>query len=179
MFVDAGLMVVIVDAPSDRQTAPYLMGFRETPQHVADLKAVIAWVRTQAKVPVWLVGTSHGTQSAAYVATSLTGPDGPDGLVLTSTILNDVKEAPVPAMALNRLKIPVLVVHHTQDGCSKCPYSEIPGLMAKFTAASKKQLIPASGGQSVGDPCEARSYHGFNGIEPSVVAQIANWITAK
>jgi dienelactone hydrolase len=180
LFVDHGLLTVVIDAPSDHQSPPFIAGgFRESPQAAADIKAVIAWVRKQASVPIWLVGTSHGTQSAANAAISLTGPDGPDGLVLTSTILIDNRETPVAAMPLNRLRIPVLVVHHVQDGCSKCPYSDIPALMAKFTAAPKKQLLPVQGGQTRGDPCEAWSHHGFNGNEPDVVAQIANWITAK
>src|SRR4051812_14891045 len=88
-FADQGLLVVVVDAPSDRQTSPYLTNFRQTPDHATDLKAVIAWARTQAQVPVWLAGTSLGTQSAGYVATEVTGPEGPDGIVLTSTILYD------------------------------------------------------------------------------------------
>jgi pimeloyl-ACP methyl ester carboxylesterase len=126
LFADQGLLAVVVDAPSDRQSPPYLSGFRQLPEHVADIKAVIAWVRGQAKVPVWLVGTSRGTQSAAYVATQLNGPDGPDGLVLTSTILTDNKSRPVTAMPLDKLHIPVLVVHHEQDGCGHCQFSEIP-----------------------------------------------------
>ena len=35
------------------------------------------------------------------------------------------------------------------------------------------------GGTSVGDPCEARSHHGYNGIERDVVARIAAWILSK
>ena len=174
-------MVVIVDAPSDRQNPPYLAGgFRDSPEHVADIKAVIAWLRKQQpKLPVWLVGTSHGTQSAAFVATQLSGADGPDGIVLTSTVIYDNKETPVPAMPLSKVRVPVLVVHHVQDGCSKCPYSDAAALLAKFTAAPKKELLPMKGGQTRGDPCEAWSYHGFNGIESQVVGQIADWITAK
>src|SRR5215472_10632894 len=42
LFADQRLMVAVVDAPSDRQS---LKGFRQTPMHVADLKAVIAWLR--------------------------------------------------------------------------------------------------------------------------------------
>src|SRR5262249_21664135 len=180
MFVDQGFLTVVVDAPSDRQSSPYMAGgFRTSPQHVADVKAIIAWLRTQTKLPVWLVGTSHGTQSVAYAATQLTGADGPDGIVLTSTVLNDNKETPVTSMALNKIHVPVLVVHHTQDGCSKCPYSDVPALVARFTAPPKKQLIPISGGQTRGDPCEAWSYHGFNGVESNVVGQIASWILAK
>ena len=179
LFAEQGLLTIVVDAPSDRQKPPYLGGFRQTPEHVADIKAVIAWARQQANVPVWLVGTSRGTQSAAFIATQLSGPDAPDGLVLTSTMLSDDVGRPVPAMPLDRVKIPVLVVHHEQDGCKHCAFSAIPGLMEKLGSAPKSQMVAFKGGQTRGDPCEALAYHGFNGIERDVVAQIAAWIIAK
>ncbi len=165
LFADQGLLTIVVDAPSDRQNPPYLSGFRTSPEHVADIKAVMAWAREQNKAPVWLVGTSRGTESAAFVATQLIGPEGPDGLVLTSTILTDNKVVSVPAMALSKIRVPVLVVHHIHDGCSHCSYSNVPALMAGFTGSRKKQLLPFQGGTSRGDPCEARAYHGFNGLE--------------
>jgi len=168
-----------VDAPSDRQSPPYLGGFRQTPEHAADLKAVIAWLRENSKAPVWLVGTSRGTQSAAYVATELSGPGGPDGVVLTSTILTDDKGRPVPAMPLGKIRVPVLVVHHEQDGCSLCSFSEVPALMAKLANTPRSQLLSFKGGQSKGDPCEAFAHHGFNGLEPEVVQQVAAWVLAK
>lgn len=179
LFADQGLLVVIVDAPSDRQSPPFLSGFRQTPQHVADLKAVIAWVRENSKVPVWLVGTSRGTQSAGFVATELSGSDGPDGIVLSSTILADPKGRPVPAMALGKIKIPVLIVHHEQDGCALCSFSEIPGLMTKLSNSPRSQVLSFKGGENKGDPCEAFAYHGFNGLEADVVQQTATWVLAK
>ena len=105
-------------------------------------------------------------------------PDGPDGLVLTSTILSDDRGRPVPAMPLDKLAIPVLVVHHEQDGCGHCAFTDMPALMNKLEALPKKQLLAFKGGASRGDPCEAWSYHGFNGLERDVVQQIAAWITA-
>lgn len=179
LFKDHGLLVIVVDAPSDRQNAPYLSGFRQTPEHVMDIKAVMAWARAQAKIPVWLVGTSRGTQSAAFVATELDGPAGPDGLVLTSTMLTDNKGRPVPDMALEKIRIPVLVVHHEQDACSHCSFQEIPRLMEKLSNSPRKQLLPFTGGENRGDACEAKSYHGFNGLEKEVVSQIATWLHAK
>jgi len=179
LFAERGLMVAVVDAPSDRQSPPYLGGFRQTPEHAADLKAVIAWLRENSKAPVWLVGTSRGTQSAAYVATELSGPGGLDGVVLTSTILTDDKGRPVPAMPLGKIRVPVLVVHHEQDGCSLCSFSEVPALMAKLANTPRSQLLSFKGGQSKGDPCEAFAYHGFNGLEPEVVQQVAAWVLAK
>jgi pimeloyl-ACP methyl ester carboxylesterase len=177
LFVSNGLAVVVVDAPSDRQAPPFLEGFRQTAEHVADLKAVIGWLRQSTKLPVWLVGTSRGTQSAAYIATQSSAADGgPDGLVLTSTILSDNRSRAVPEMALDKLTLPVLVVHHEQDGCRLCAYSRIPYLMQQLASVPQKELIAFKGGDSRGDPCEAFAYHGFNGLEQDVVARIAGWI---
>ena len=178
-FADAGFTVVIVDAPSDRQSPPILQAFRQKPEHAADIKALIAWARASASVPVWLVGTSRGTQSVAYLVTELAGSDGPDGIVLTSTILKDGKGRSVPAMPLGKIRIPVLVVHHEQDGCELCSFTLTPELMGKLGNSPKAQLLALKGGESKGDPCEAMAYHGFNGLEREVVAQTAARILAK
>jgi len=181
LFAEKGLSVAIIDAPSDRQRTA-LKGFRQMPEHVADIKAVIAWLKQQNNMPVWLVGTSNGTLSAAFAAIKLSaGPGGPDGLVLTSTILNsgNDKLRPVSEMPLEKIAIPVLVVHHEQDGCKFCPYNEIPNLMKKLTGTARKELITFRGGQSRGDPCQALAYHGFNGIEKDVVGKISDWIYSK
>jgi dienelactone hydrolase len=178
-FADQGLTVVVLDAPSDKQSPPFLQGQRQRPEHVADVKAVIAWLRQAAPVPVWLVGTSRGTQSVAFVATELTGPEGPDGIVLTSTIVKDAQGRPVTAMPLGKIAVPVLVVHHELDGCALCPFADVPTLMSKLTNTPRSQLISVKGGESKGDPCEAFAYHGFNGLERDVVQQIAAWILLK
>jgi hypothetical protein len=38
LFASNGLTVAVVDAPSDRQNPPYLGGFRQRPEHVADIR---------------------------------------------------------------------------------------------------------------------------------------------
>jgi pimeloyl-ACP methyl ester carboxylesterase len=178
-FVEQGLLVAIVDAPSDRQAAPFLLGFRQTPEHAADIGAVIAWLRQSAGVPVWLVGTSRGTQSAAYLATEMHGPGGPDGVVLTATVLSDRRDRPVLAMPLDRIRVPVLVVHHEHDACPACAFADVPALMARLDRAPRRELLAVKGGRNEGDPCEAFAHHGFNGIEADVVRQIGAWILAK
>jgi dienelactone hydrolase len=177
LFVDQGLTTAVIDAPSDKQSYPYLSGYRQADDHVTDVKAVIAWLRQQSKIPVWLIGTSRGTQSVAHIATRLPQADGgPDGIVLTATILSDARSRAVPEMALDRIKVPVLVAHHREDGCRACLYSDIPRLMSRLTTPPRKELMTFDGGISTGDPCEARAYHGFNGIEGEVVQRIAAWI---
>lgn len=179
LFAAQGLTVVVIDAPSDRQSYPFLDRFRQTPEHAADVKAVIAWLKKETRLPVWLIGTSRGTQSVGAAAVALRTDGGPDGIVLTSSILQDARAKPVPDMALETLHLPVLVVHHEQDGCRLCLYRDVPRLMQKLTATSRKELIAFSGGEDVGDPCEALAYHGYNGLEKEVVARIADWLSSK
>lgn len=130
-------------------------------------------------MPVWLIGTSRGTQSAAYVATEAAGPEGPDGPVLTATIPKDSRSRPVPAMPLERLRIPVLVVHHEQDACAYCLFADMPALMDKLADVPRRELLTFHDGRNQGEPCEAFSYHGFNGLEAEVVAQVAARILAQ
>ncbi|WP_325087937.1 alpha/beta hydrolase [Burkholderia contaminans] len=180
LFVKDGIAVAVIDAPSDRQSAPYLDGFRLSKEHADDARAVIAWLKEQLHVPVWLVGTSRGTQSAAAIAVALAGAGGPDGLVLTSTILREERGGTaVTDMNLASITIPVLIVHHQNDGCKHCPVSETDTLLKKLQQSLKAELMIVSGGTSRGDPCEAFAYHGFNGLESGVVDAISAWMLAR
>ena len=181
LFASNGLMVAVVDAPSDRKNPPYLGGFRQKAEHTADIRAVIEWLKQQNNIPVWLVGTSMGTLSAAFIATQLAPTNGgPDGVVLSSTILTDAPGVrAVPEMPLGRIQVPTLVVHHKLDGCEQCKYGDLPKLMGKLTAVPRKELLTFEGGRTQGDPCEGMAYHGFNGMEQKVVGKIADWITRQ
>lgn len=177
LFAAHGLAAAVFDAPSDRQSEPFLSNFRQTPEHLADIKGAIAWLRNELKLPVWVIGTSRGTLSAAHVATQLPrAGGGPDGLVLTSSVLIDRRERPVPDMALQRINLPVLVVHHRLDSCRVCLFTDLPRLTDKLKHLKKTGTLVFDGGDNTGDPCGARAYHGYNGIEGDVVAKIAAWV---
>jgi hypothetical protein len=176
-FVPHGISVVIPDVPSDRR---HLEGFRASAEHAQDNAALIDFLRQQAPVPVWAVGTSNGSLSAAAAAARLQGK-GPDGLVLTSTVTKEgrtrglahvVSEAP-----LQDVKVPVLLVHHKDDGCYVTPYDAMPGLTAALTASPRVALITAQGGSNNGNPCHA-GHHQFQGIEAAVAKDIADWVKA-
>lgn len=179
-FAQQGLVVAVIDAPSDRQSRPWLNGFRQGPEHAEDMAVLITALRKEYQVPVWLVGTSRGTQSAAAITARRTPAEGgPDGVVLTSSILvtRSADDRPVPQIAVDRIGVPVLVVHHRDDGCSYCPAAQVPALMDKLTRAPRKQAIIVEGGIDEGDPCAAAGHHGFRNIEQHVVTTISNWIT--
>jgi pimeloyl-ACP methyl ester carboxylesterase len=179
LFARRKLTVAVIDAPSDRQSAPHLGGFRQSAEHATDVQALIAWLRENTRLPVWLVGTSRGTQSAAAAAIRSSARDGPDGIVLTATILSDKRSRPVTDMALDKLRIPVLVVHHEQDACRNTLFSDVPRLMEKLTSVPRKALIAVRGGKDEGNPCAGRAYHGFNDLEEEVIEKIAAWVTAR
>jgi len=118
-FAAQGFMVAVVDAPSDQQKGMNGI-FRMSKAHAGDIAVVAAYLKKQADVPVWLVGTSMGTFSAAGVAI---GAKGIDGLVLTSTITRSkphwsiAKSHPdgVASMALGQITVPTLVIASTKD----------------------------------------------------------------
>ena len=183
LFTERGHAVVLLDPPSDRSRPPYLGGdFRESPEHAADLAAVVQWARTKYGKKVWLVGTSRGTHSAATAALQLQGAAAPDGIVLTSTILGrsrfgDSTARPLTELDMTALRLPVLVVHHEQDPCGFCAPAQLPALMKRLPAGTPLHMF--SGGPSRGAPCDPFSHHGFNGIEDRVVEDISGWIKAQ
>jgi hypothetical protein len=177
LFVATQLVTVVVDVPTD-QPEGMTVAFRESSEHVADLIGAIAWARARwPGRPVWLVGTSRGTQSAAAAAVALANDTrGPDGIVLTSSILARSPRdpgTPVQERPLDKLKIPVLVVHHQDDPCPICA----PRLLSEVKLPPGGRIVMETGGTSTGDPCQSFSHHGYNGIEGAVVADIAAFIT--
>lgn len=175
-----GFTIAIVDAPSDYQRKKGMLGgFRNSEEHVTDMDAVIAYLRKQADVPVWLVGTSRGTESAANVA--LYSKQSPAGVILTSSMsVSNSMGTPLTEMAMDMLKIPAMVVAHENDECRKTPAKGSKKIMAMLTNSPRKELKMFSGGdEPVSKPCQARSYHGFLGIEEDVIDSIAVFIKAK
>ncbi|MBZ0134151.1 MAG: alpha/beta hydrolase [Rhodocyclaceae bacterium] len=172
-FTSNGISVAIPDVPSDRRT---LDNFRGTLEHAQDNAVMIAFLRQQAAVPVWAVGTSNGSLSAAATAAHLKDK-GPDGIVLTaSTTRAPVSQAhSVLTAPLHEVTVPALIVHHKQDACHVTPFSAMPELMAALKSAKTVELIEAEGGTNNGSPCHS-GHHQFQGIEAAVTKDIADWI---
>lgn len=183
-FAARNLLVAVMDAPSDHAKGMNAM-FRMSDSHATDIAAVATRLKTIASVPVWAVGTSMGTFSAAQAAV---GAKGIDGLVLTSTITRakpDWKIAGshpdgVGSMPLERVKIPTLVVSHRNDGCEITPAADAPKLTRRLKNARKVEVALLDGGTPpISAPCEAKSQHGFLGIEAQAVDRIAAFVTAN
>lgn len=177
-FASHRFLVALVDAPSDRAQAG-LDGFRTSREHAQDIGAVIAALRAMAPVPVWVVGTSMGSVSAASVAARL-GPAGPDGVVLTSSVTRRNKRGEsVNDVDLTSIRVPTLIVHHQDDPCPSTRYGDAVLLGRALKNAPKRGFRIFEGGEPARSaPCEPFSAHGFVGLDAQVVKAIADWIIA-
>ncbi|WP_310646416.1 alpha/beta hydrolase [Limnohabitans sp.] len=172
-FAKAGFNVALMGNPSD---APKMTpAFRQSAEHLTDVRAVVQSLRERSQVPVWLVGTSQGTLSAAAAGMDLGTSIA--GVVLTSTVTGHQFGGSVSELALDKLLVPVLVHQHAKDGCKITPPYLAERLMPKLTASPVKKYMEVDGGQNpTGPPCEAFHHHGYIGMESEAVAQISAWI---
>ncbi|MHB8732944.1 MAG: alpha/beta hydrolase [bacterium] len=171
-YLTRGWAVAIVDVPSDHPSG-MSDDFRMSAAHAADVRKIIEALAAQSLGPVYLVGTSAGTTSVAYLGTVLT--DGSiNGIVLTSTM------RAVAAFPLSRVNVPVLIVHHQTDTCPFTPPSSAERLPGLFKGSPKVTFVWARGGTTpTSTACEAFAAHGYIGIESEVVDAIARWAAGE
>ena len=178
LFIDKGFTTILIDAPSDKQgKLGMLKGFRNTQEHLQDIEAVLDYIKTLNDKPIWLIGTSRGTESAGYAAVNLN--DKIDGVVLTSSISKtNNKGTSVTDLSLNKLTVPVLAIHHTQDACKTTRPRVIKDIKRKAYKSSRVEVKLFSGGDEPisSNPCQAKTYHGYLGIEGEVIDYIAAFI---
>ena len=180
LFASFGFNIAVVDAATDFLACNgFLTGRRLWPQHLSDIEAVITDLRTKfPDLPVWVVGTSMGSVSAAQAGTiPLTSPGTPDGIVLTSSVTRPQEIDNVLRVNLESICVPTLIVPNEQDACPNTPPEDVEIIASRLTSAPKIKVIRLSGGFTpISGECDALSYHGFLGIEPKVAARISKWI---
>jgi hypothetical protein len=171
----AGYIVVAVDAPSD-QSHGMSDPFRTSPQHARDVRKIIAYLREKHRVAsLYLVGTSKGTISAAYLESVLDEP-AIEGVILTAVY----SPAEVCGIDFSEIDDPVLLVHHVHDECRVTPFRGAVDLQQRLTGSPQVDLVGVTGGiPPASGPCNALSNHGFYGTEQSVIRVIKDWIAGK
>jgi len=187
LFHGGGMITALVDAPDDYQGEEGLGGFRIEPAHAEDIGRVVADLRKRTGLPVWVVGTSRGGISAANAAARLTGPDAPDGVVMTSPVTSGKIGAVKPWVAdtvfsvpLENARMPILVVVHADDECLRTP-PDLASRIVDKTNGSREQVVTVTGGPGWrgGDSleaCKGRSPHGFLDQEAEVAAGIVRFV---
>ena len=168
LFANDGFITAIVDAPSDRSGGMSDI-FRSSKAHHTDISAVVDFLVSEGAREVFLIGTSRGTVSVAYLASVMTHPKV-KGHVLTASVETIVFDT-------ERIEHPVLIVHHADD---ECHVTTLTGARAAFdtiTKSQRKHFVTVSGGDmSLTHPCRAMSAHGFIGAERETVGVIVEWM---
>jgi len=170
LLAASGVAAVVLDAPSD-QPSGMDDGFRLGGAHTEDIGKVVADLKTRFPgVPVFLVGTSRGTISAASAGSRL--GTAVDGVVLSATLFLASRRQPgLSGFDFSSIPVPLLFVHHVDDGCDYTPHSAAKRLADRYPVVSVSGGLPPQS-----KPCEAMSAHGFLGREADTVDAIAKWM---
>lgn len=174
LFRAEGFNVALLGNPSDKRAMDD--AWRTSDLHLSDVLQVLKDIRQRgATQPVWLVGTSRGTISATALAIGL--QDQIAGVVLTSSVAGFNVPAAVHRLALDQLRMPVLVYHHRDDACRITLARDAEWIVKGLQKSRVKKFFVVEGGENPsGDPCEAMHWHGFIGMEPRAVKDLAGWI---
>jgi pimeloyl-ACP methyl ester carboxylesterase len=149
---------------------------RISDNHDQDNRAIFRAIKAKSPAPIWLVGTSRGSISATAAAIRDSGHDIA-GIVLSSSVTSYRIKGAVPTQDLEKIKVPVVIVHHENDACRICTPYEAKNIAGGLKNSPIKKTVLVSGGtEPSGDPCGPMHYHGYIGMEKEVVDLIAAWI---
>ncbi|MBC7962838.1 MAG: hypothetical protein H7Y05_07830 [Steroidobacteraceae bacterium] len=174
-FIRGGLAVVTVNPPSDHPTG-MSTGFRESAEHAEDIAALISYLKQQGYQRIFLVGNSRGTLSATSLGTRLKD-SRLKGVILTSSLEYDNFLRWLP---LEKMKLPVLMVHHRDDNCRVSSFQEAEKTRDALRRHTSVDFSEINGGAYPRSaPCDNLSAHGFFGIEDKVVKVISDWVAGR
>jgi pimeloyl-ACP methyl ester carboxylesterase len=171
-WLDAETLTVAVDAPSDQWTT-FEQRFRQTARYGADVAALLEAIGARHGVEDWtFVGTSEGTVSAFHAARM--NPGLARRLILTSSLFVSSRAGPGLSDARwDAYRGKLLWVHNADDPCQYTPYREAQA----FAKRSGAPLVTVrGGGPGQGAACEARSPHGFAGVQRPTVEAMRAWV---
>ncbi|MBW1945534.1 MAG: hypothetical protein JRJ51_22285 [Deltaproteobacteria bacterium] len=189
-FARHGLMVALIDAPSDRTLQPMTPDFRISREYAQDLKAVVSYLKRVTNLPVWLVGMSLGSFSASNGAINIR--KGIHGLVLISSPTRSAPKWQVYdshpngllSMDLYKIMVPTLIVVHKEDECPHTPASGAEKIRRALVGSPRVEVVSFEGGsrprinpRSPAPPgCQPLTQHGYFGIEDQAISAISGFI---
>lgn len=151
--------------------------FRESPAHIDDIDAVVKSLKRDYHLPVWILGVSNGTRSAAAYA--MQRSKRISGVVLVSSSTAPPYGRPIHDLpGINAIGVPLLALAHRDDACQGSPPSGAAKIAEAATASPYAVAMIFSGGLDSGPmPCGVETHHTFFGLEEQVTSAIA-WVIA-
>jgi hypothetical protein len=161
-----------------------LAGYRVSLNYARDIGAMVKYLRANGAEPVVVIGTSRGSGGAANAVAKLTKARRPDAVIYTSAFLKLDCSDIINLWCLTNnqpqlLKLPTLVMWHVDDGCVYTPPSAVPPFRTWWQQGTQLTLARKAfngGDPPLSEPCEAKSPHGFWGLDQKVVDVASEWI---
>jgi pimeloyl-ACP methyl ester carboxylesterase len=182
LFAAHGLRVAVFEVPSNKRDDNGLFGgYRRSKKHAQDIEVVVDYLQAKGTQPVWLVGTSRGSPSAANGAARLADKNKIKGVVLTSSLsMDNINGTNIFEIDLKLINVPAYVASHKDDRCHVTPPFHVEAIARKLKNSPKVETALFEGGDEPrGRACGAKSEHGFIGIEQEVVTAIVGFIKAS
>jgi dienelactone hydrolase len=165
-LLSKGIAVAIPDVPSDAKNGLSYKGRRDR-HHIEDLGKVVKDLRKRFPVAkIFVAGSGSGAVSALSFGES---ERTLSGVVLIGMDSNEVYVHDAP-----RLKMPVLALHHIEDGCGSSPFIEAKEVAEK--ASFTFVTLVGGGPDREPDLCSLPTAHGLLGLEECAGGLIAHWI---
>ena len=167
---------VILDSPNElspRQPYPTARG---TTDHIVRIESAIRFYKEKTGLPIWLMGQSNGGISLTeYVkfAQKNKKMDLISGLILSGARSESNFNPPI--------NMPVLFIHHKEDGCSKItPSSAMSNfqVMKKINLSTTEIIWITSGEEEATNPCHS-GHHMFFGVAEEYSRAIDEFISAN
>ncbi len=178
LFIEQSMRVVVFEVPSNRANTKGLFdGYRGTKRHAQDVEVVVDYLRQRYQEPVWLIGTSRGTNSVANAGIHLAGKV--DGLIMTAPMAEENKKGTyVTAMRLKKITAPVLLASHKKDKCWVTPPSALKSIKRRLKKAKivEAKVFDSDVSAAKGRQCGGLSAHGFWGVEAKVIKAMSLFI---
>lgn len=169
LFANFGILTITPDAPSGMRN---LKNTRQRLDYRTDISFLIKELRNETTKPIWLIGTSRGSNTVGYHASELKI----QGVALMATVTEGDNHTIFDTEFI-KIRVPTLVVHHKHDPRRVSPFSGAENVFAQLTHSSEKHLLAFEQGY-VGNArdCGSGSHHGFIGIEKKVVFAMTEWM---
>ncbi|WP_353432070.1 hypothetical protein [Polynucleobacter sp. MWH-UH23A] len=167
LWAQYGIDSVLVDTPYDLGAG--MRNSRSIRDHQQRILNVVNYYRAKFNLPVWIFGHSMGTVS---VTEFVNGGIEKEKLIAGVIVAGTYRSATVDS----DVRVPVLAIHHVDDGCATTPLVSSERIIDGRPKQSIAQLIQIDGGISEGDVFGSRAYHGFNQKEPEFIKAAAQFI---
>ena len=159
---------VLVDTPYD--LGDLRRGnLRERQDHMERVGEVVQFYKNKTKLPVWIFGHSMGTSTATSFASQL---NESSKLLSGAIIAGTINTASLD----DKADIPVLGIHHRDDGCAGTPVAATTRIIQGRPDGYISKLEIIEGGISEGNVCDSFAYHGFNQTESELIQRAAQFI---